>query len=83
MAGICVLIFGSTFSANYYFYYCRPNLLKIYVTLSFVSNMTGFVITMCDFIHKLEYAHYKGVIFAIIGVLNGFSMMHSVYFGIK
>jgi len=27
MAGICVMIFGSTFAANYYFYYCRPTLL--------------------------------------------------------
>lgn len=38
---------------------------------------------MCDFIHKIEYAHLKGVIFAIIGVLNGGSMCHSIYYGLK
>lgn len=45
------MIFGSTYAGNYYFYYCRPTLLYIYISFAFISNFAGFLATMSDKLH--------------------------------
>ena len=76
MAGICILIFGSTYACDFYFFYCRSFWRNLYITISFVTNMMGFIATMSPILHIEKYAWMKGVIFAGIGIFNGLSMVH-------
>lgn len=75
MAGISILIFGSCYASNYYFYYCRSRLKYIWTTIALITNLLGFISTMSSTLHKLKYAWIKGVIFSIIGILNGMSLI--------
>lgn len=83
MAGISILIFGSCYAANYYFYYCRRAYQIFWITIAFVTNFSGFLITMMPSIHKVQYAWLKGVVFSIIGVFNGLSIFNAMYFSWK
>lgn len=80
MAGISIMIFGSTYAAIYYFYYCRPIYWYTYSIFSFVSNSIGFISMLSDKFHKEGYVWIKGVIFATIGLTNGLSIMNAIYF---
>lgn len=82
MAGISILIFGSCYAANYYFYYCRPFFFKLYLGIAFITNLSGFLATLSEKLHKAEYTWIKGAIFGILGVGNGLSMLNAAYFSL-
>ena len=75
MGGISIMIFGSTYAANYYFYYCRHKLFFTYATFAFVTNFAGFVAMLFDTLHTIKWVWLKGVIFAAIGLINGLSIL--------
>lgn len=56
-------------------------MFNIFVTIAFITNFGGFCITMTKVIHTKKYAYLKGPIFAVIGILNGFSMFYSLILG--
>ena len=81
MGGICILIFGGTYTASYYYYQCRPYFFNFFINMAFVSCLSGFSITMTKFIHTEKYAYLKGPIFSFIGILNGSSMVFAYILG--
>lgn len=79
MAGITILIFGSSFTLNYYVFYCQPNLILLYNGISSVTCFGVFCATMLDFFHREEYVWIKGVMFGALGVGNAISIVHNIY----
>lgn len=82
MAGISILIFGSTFAADCYFFYCEISLWWIYVSLSFFSCFAVFVVMLFEKMHSPEMNHVKGLSYGVLGVVNGMGILQWMYLSI-
>lgn len=82
MAGITVLIFGSVYASNSYFFYCNLYLKHIYNTLSLIVCSMVFIATMMEYFHRPENLSIKGKLFGALGIINGALFIHWLYAGI-
>ena len=83
MAGIAVLIFGTSYTVSYYIFQCRENLFYFYLYVYIITCGTSFIITMIPSMHRPENKSLKGIIFLTTGVLCGLSLLHAMYIGYK
>ena len=79
MAGISILIFGSSFSSHYYLYKCMPLHHYIYSTFSFISCFGVFIASMFEKFHLAEFTYIKGLMFGVLGVGNGVALIHPFF----
>ena len=78
MAGISILIFGSTYAILFYFFYCTPTLFRIYSTLCFIFCFTVFIVSLGEAINKPENCVYKSSMFAGLGLTNIIPIGHLI-----
>lgn len=81
-AGVSILISGSCFSIIYYALYCRTTLIVFYSTCIFASSFAVFAISLREFIHRPENALRKSLMYATLGLLNIFPILHMFYLGV-
>lgn len=79
MAGISVLIFGSAYCSNQYFFHCNPPLRSFYCWLSFIICFAVFVRTLSPKMHSHKNQASKGLMFGALGLINGFQIFHWIY----
>lgn len=79
MAGISILIFGSSFSSHYYLFKCMPLHHYFYSSFALVTCFGVFIASMFEKFHKAEFTYIKGLMFGVLGVGNGISMIHPLY----
>lgn len=77
MAGISILVFGSSFAVFYYSFYCMPFFRILYSILSFITCFTVFIVSMGDKIHTIPYVKAKATMYASLGISNAFPYLHS------
>lgn len=78
MAGISILIFGSTFGLISYVIPCRPYLFWAIFIITLISCSVSFMLTLMPFMHTVEHKHKKGILFITVGVLNGVCCVLSI-----
>ncbi len=77
MAGICILIFGSSFSYTYYHFKSRPELNQFYLTTSLVATIVVFVLSMMERIQ--QWKSVRSFLFILLAVIDGLPAIHSIY----
>ena len=75
-AGISLLIAGSAFPAFYYSLYCQMDVALIYIAFAFTSAVGCFVICLFEWIHKLENAKYRSLLFGGFGTIMVIPLCH-------
>jgi adiponectin receptor len=75
-AGICFLIAGSSLPPYYYGFYCQPVYAWLYGGINCVMGSVVFIVSMCDFIHTVEYRPLKGRMYAALGISGAFGGIH-------
>ena len=51
LAGISILVWGSSFSLIYYYFYCKPLFLLFYTVINFITCFSVFIVNLFDRIH--------------------------------
>lgn len=75
-AGISILIFGSSFTIYYYYFYCNMVFKILYSVIISVACFSCFFISLMDFIHRPEYTKIKSVMYASLGLSNVVPFLH-------
>ena len=78
MAGISILVFGSSYAALCYYFYCMPNLKFIYCGFIFVNSFAVFFVSLTRFINKPANLKYRSLMFASLGLSNAIPFTHLV-----
>jgi adiponectin receptor len=83
LAGISILVFGSSFATFYYSFYCMPFIRNFYNTLSFIFCFSVFIVSLGDKIHTIEYLKWKAFMYGGLGITNFFPYIHIFILGYK
>lgn len=83
LAGISIMIFGSSFACFYYSFYCMPFFRNLYITLSFIFCFSVFIVSLGDKIHTIEYIKWKSFMYGGLGISNFYPYMHIIVLAIK
>lgn len=77
-AGINILIAGSSFPPLYYGMYCNMSVAVLYLTLICIAGGVIFVISLFEWIHKLENGHMKAFLYGGFGISLSIPLTHLV-----
>lgn len=77
-AGINILIAGSSFPPLYYGMYCNLAVATIYLTLICMAGGIIFVISLFEWIHRLENANMKAFMYGGYGLSLSIPLTHLV-----
>lgn len=80
LAGISILVFGSSFAMFYYCFYCNPFLRTFYNSLSFIFCFTVFIVSLFDKMHTIEFIKWKSLMYGGLGLSNIIPYIHIVYY---
>jgi adiponectin receptor len=83
LAGISILVFGSSFATFYYSFYCMPLLRNFYNTLSFIFCFSVFIVSLGDKIHTIPYIKWKAFMYGGLGITNFFPYIHIFVLALK
>lgn len=78
LAGISILIFGSNFAVQFYYFYCMPNLLIFYSSFMFFFCSVVFICIMQGTINKKENVIKRTIMFVGLGLSSTAPVVHLV-----
>ena len=79
-AGISLLIAGSCFPPNFYFFNCEPFLCYSYLTFISVFAISVFLFTLTPGFHTPERRTLRGSLFLALGISAGLPIIHLMLF---
>lgn len=77
LAGISLLIYGSSVCALYYIFYCYSATFWTYFVILTVSAGVVFSISMMDWYYKNENKPLRTYVYIALGLLSGVSLGHA------
>lgn len=80
LAGVSLLISGTTFPVFYYGFYCQINVAYFYLSLIGLFSLVVFFISLQDFIHEPKYFSVKPLMYGGLGLLAGVPLFHLLYY---
>lgn len=78
LAGITILIYGSSVGALFYTFYCQKACFWTYFTIMTIASSTLFAVSMMDWFYQNKYKTLRTYLYIILGLLAGVSMMHAL-----
>ena len=78
LAGVSILIYGSSIAALFYSFYCQMNLFWIYFTIMTIACSTIFGISMMDWFYLNKYKALRTYVYIFLGLLSGVAMLHAI-----
>ena len=78
LAGISILIYGSSVSVLYYISYCKMTFFWIYFGLFTVGSTSVFSISMMDWYYENKNKTLRTYIYMVLGLVSGLSLLHAI-----
>lgn len=78
LAGISILIYGSSIAALFYIFYCQKGWFWVYFTLLTVASTSIFGISMMDWFYLNKYKPLRTYVYIILGLFSGISLVHAL-----
>lgn len=78
LAGIAILIFGSSYGMFFYFFYCMPNVFNFYTTVNFICCVSVFCTILEGTINKFENTGYRSALFVALAFTNFIPLTHFI-----
>lgn len=81
LAGISILIYGSSVAALFYVFYCQKIVFWIYFALLTASCGTVFGISMMDWFYTNENKPLRTYVYIGLGLFSGGALVHAFILG--
>lgn len=78
LAGISILIYGSSVCGLYYLFYCKPTIFWIYFAILTASCGSIFGISMMDWFYLAKYNALRTYVYIILGIFSAIGMVHAI-----
>lgn len=78
LAGITILIYGSSVGALFYTFYCQKGYFWTYFAIMTVASSTLFGVSMMDWFYHNKYKTLRTYLYIILGLLAGVSLIHAL-----
>ena len=77
--GICLLFAGTAVPVLYYGFYCSIAWRNTYLSTGVGVPLLAFCMTMSKSMMSNEMAHWRAIVFMMVGFVNVFPMIHLFY----
>lgn len=78
LAGVSILIYGSSVGALFYCFYCKKIYFWIYFATMTVACSTIFGVSMMDWFYQNKYKALRTYVYIFLGLLSGVAMVHAL-----
>lgn len=78
LAGITILIYGSSVGALFYTFYCQKVWFWTYAAIMTVASSTLFCVSMMDWFYLNKYKPLRTYLYMTLGLLAGASLIHAL-----
>lgn len=79
-AGTSLLISGSYYPVIYYIYFCRTDLIVLFLTGISLGSICVFALSLTESFQQPKYRTLRGLIFLALGLMGGIPLVYLFFY---